>query len=250
MAVEGTRKPRRTFRWSKEARDLVKSNLNAQGSEVSELIVSLVSLSGNPSDACRRFARQLGLQSKRRHQEWTGSERQRLLRLISRHSVREVAALMRRSEFSIYQALLRLGAGSAARKDGFTKYSLAKLLHVRPEEIERWIDNGWLAARVEGTERMPRTFIAADDFAAFCKRHKKAVVGNRINQERMEFIRFIACPPSHAELLPVRDAKKEQAAYDAQMNGTDGEEQDSDFEDFEEEGDLSLPAQEESVHAT
>jgi hypothetical protein len=242
MAVEGIRKPRRTFRWPKEARDLVKSNLNAQGSEVSGLISSLERLSGNPSDACRRFARQLGLQSKRRHQEWTDAERQRLLRLSNSHSVREIAGLMRRSEFSIYQALLRLGAGSAARKDSFTKYSLARLLHVRPEEIERWIDNGWLAARVEGTERMPRTIISADDFATFCKRHKKAVLGNRLNEDRMEFVRFIACPPRHAELLPVREAKKEQAAYDAQISGADGEEGQSDLEDFEEEGSVSLSA--------
>jgi hypothetical protein len=242
MAVEGTRKPRRTFRWSKEARDLVKSNLSAQGSEVSGLIASLARLSGNPSDACWRFARQLGLQSKRRHQEWTDPERQRLLRLSSNHSVREIAALMRRTEFSIYQALLRLGAGSTARKDGFTKYSLARLLHVRPEEIQRWIDQGWLLARREGTEKMPRTIISADDFASFCKRHQKAVVGNRLSQERMEFVRTFVFPPSHAELLPVRDAKKEQAAYDAQISGADGEEQDFDLEDSQEEGGLSLSA--------
>jgi hypothetical protein len=138
---------------------LVRSNLDAHGRQLSELIAGLTHLSGNPRDACQRFARQLGLRAKRGHREWTEQERRRLLRLINLHPVREIATLMRRSEFSIYQVLLRMGANPTTRKDGFTKYSLAALLHIRAEEIQRWIDKSWLPARVEGTEKMPRTVI-------------------------------------------------------------------------------------------
>lgn len=143
---------------------------------------------------------------------------------------------MGRTEFSIYQMLRRLGATPTIRKDGFTKYSLAALLHIRAEEIQRWIDKGWLAARVEGTEKMPRTVITADDFAAFCKKHQKAVIGNRLNSARMEFVRTFVFPPSHGELLPVREAKKEQAAYDSQMLVRIDEEEELEFQDFEEGG--------------
>jgi hypothetical protein len=152
---------------------------------------------------------------------------------------------MGRTEFSIYQMLRRLGATPTMRKDGFTKYSLAALLHVRVEEVERWIAKGWLAARLEGTEKMPRTVITADDFSVFCKKYRETVIGNRLNSARMEFIRTFVFPPSHAELLPVREAKKERAAYDAQVHVRPvGEEEDElELAEFEEEGTaLRMPA--------
>lgn len=236
MAVRDAKKTRRTFRWSKEARDLVRSNLSAHGKQLRGLIANLVQLSGNPRDACLRFAHQLGLETKRACREWREQERQQLLRLIKLHPVREVAKVMRRSEFSIYRMLRRMGASQTMRKDGFTKYSLAALLHIRVDEIQRWIDKGWLNARVEGTQRLPRTVIAADDFTSFCKKYRKAVVGNRLSPDRLEFIRTFVFPPSHTELLPVRDAKKERAAYEAQVNGHSDEDQEVTFGDFKEEG--------------
>jgi hypothetical protein len=167
-----------------------------------------------------------------------------LLRLVELHPIREIARLMGRTEFSIYQMLRRLGASPTMRKDGFTKYSLAALLHIRAEEVQRWVDKGWLAARVEGTEKMTRTVITADDFTVFCKKHREAVIGNRLNGARMEFIRTFVFPPSHADLLPVRQAKKERAAYDAQVHGRSWEEEeDLQYQDFEEESTaLALPA--------
>lgn len=35
----------------------------------------------------------------------------------------------------------------------------------------------------------------------------KDVVGNRLTRERLEFVYRFAFPPSHAELLPVRERK-------------------------------------------
>ncbi len=82
---------------------------------------------------------------------------------------------------------------------------------------------------------MPRTLISAGDFTAFCKKYHRAIVGNRLNRDRLEFVRSFVFPPSHAELLPVRDAKKERAAYEAQVNGHSDENHDFDFQDFKEE---------------
>lgn len=76
------------------------------------------------------FARQLGVTTKRHYREWPERDRVRLLRLVEVHSIREIARLMGRTEFSIYQMLRRMGATPTMRKDGFTKYSLAALLHV------------------------------------------------------------------------------------------------------------------------
>lgn len=212
----------------------MRSNIAAQGQERRELITNLATISGNPRDACLRFAHQLGVMAQRPYREWSEPERRRLLRLVEVHPVREIARLMARTEFSIYQMLRRLGVTRTMCKDGFTKYSLAALLHIRAEEVQRWIDKGWLAARVQGTESMPRTVITADDFTTFCKKYQAVVVGNRLNSARMEFIRTFVFPPSHAELLPVRDAKKERAAYEAQANGQSDDDQDLEFHDFKE----------------
>ena len=244
MTVANITRTRRTFRWSKEARDMVRANLNAGIQQRRGLIAKLVEISGNPRDACLRFARQLGVTTKRHYREWSDREKVRLQRLVELHPVREIARLMGRTEFSIYQMLRRMGATPTMRKDGFTRYSLAALLHVRVEEVQRWIDKGWLAARVEGTTKMPRTVITAEDFTAFCKKHREAVIGNRLNSERIEFVRTFVFPPSHADLLPVRQAKKERAAYDAQVHGRPClEEEDFEVQDFEEESTaLGLPA--------
>src|SRR6185503_11383078 len=60
---EGT--PRREYRWSKAARDLVRANLKASGADLSVLITLLEKESGNPRSACWKFARRMGIHSKR-----------------------------------------------------------------------------------------------------------------------------------------------------------------------------------------
>jgi len=204
------------FRWSKTARDLVRANINAKGSELSRLITAIVAESGNPRWACRRFVRRMGIRSKRTQRAWTPPEQQRLLKLIDLHPVSEIARLMRRSKSSIWHMLYRLDANAKMGKDSFTKYTLATALHVDPQRIEDWIARGWLRGREIQCGQTKRVIIEAEDFCDFCKKHTKDVVGNRLSKERLDFVYHFAFPPSHAELLPVRESKKERTAYAAQ----------------------------------
>lgn len=210
-------KSRREFRWSKAARDLVRANMGASGTELSVLLTKLVEESSNPRWACRRFVRRMGVKSRRAYRVWTEPEQQRLLKLIDLHPINEVAQLMRRSESSIWHMLYRLGANAKMGKDSFTKFTLAVALHVRPETVESWIHRGWLRAKEVETGRGKRVVIEAEDFCDFCRQHTKDVVGNRLTRERLEFVYHFAFPPSHAELLPVRSVLKEERAYAAQM---------------------------------
>lgn len=210
--------PNREFRWSKAARELVRANMNATGNELTDLVTKLVAESGNPRWACRRFVRSMGIRWKRPQRTWTTPEQQRLLKLIDLHPVTEIAKLMRRSHSSIWHMLYRLGANAKMGKDSFTKYTLAVALHVRPETVETWITRGWLKAREMETARGKRLIIDAEDFCEFCKQHTKEVVGNRLTRERLDFVYHFAFPPSHAELLPVRESKKERNAYEEQLN--------------------------------
>jgi len=220
---------RRTFRWPGTARELVKAYLTSTRSEASgdsgidaharleALITRIAAVSGNPRGACWRFARQLGVTSKRSYRQWTTTEQQKLLDLIASHSLEEVTTLLRRSPTSIRSMLHRLGASARMGQDWFTKHALAEALHIRVEEVERWIDRGLLKCRIVETNGLQRQVIDAADFCDFCKQHRREIVGHRLNADRLNFVQTFVFPPSHMELLPVREAKREQAAYDEQM---------------------------------
>jgi hypothetical protein len=218
---------RRIFRWPGAARSLVRGYLaseagieeSGQGprTQTKSLVNRLVEVSGNPRGACWRFARQAGLATKQTHRPWTKAEQQRLLDLIAVHPLHEVTLLLRRSSASVRSMLHRLGVTARMGQDWFTKSTLSEALHVRADEVKKWIDRGWLKCRIVqmGPLNLNQEVIDAEDFCEFCKRHRAAIIGRRLNSDRLSFVQTFVFPPSHMELLPVREAKKEQAAYAA-----------------------------------
>jgi hypothetical protein len=199
------------------------------------LVTKIAEISGNLRSACWRFVRHSGLTSKRSYRPWTKVEQQKLLDLIASHSLAEVTLLLRRSATSLRATLHRLGASARMGQDWFTKHALAEALHVRCEEVQKWIDRGWLKSRVLPTSGLKREIIDAEDFCQFCKQHRSAIVGRRLNLERLSFVQTFVFPPSHTELLAVREAKKEQAAYDTQLKKET-------LSDFDEENEFSATA--------
>lgn len=226
MDEENAVRRRRTFRWPKEARELVRIHIDAQRAhprgqnsedDVRALVTKLAEVSRNPRDACWRFVRQSGIAGKRAYSQWPERAQQKLLDLIAMQPLPEVAMAMRRSPGSIRSMLHRLGASARMGQDWFTKYTLAAALRIQAQEVQRWIALGWLKCRVVQTGKLQREIIDADDFAAFCKQHGKEIVGRRLNIDRLNFVKDFVFPASHAELLPVRESKKERAAYEEQM---------------------------------
>ena len=181
------------------------------------LITRIAAVSANPRAACWRFVRQMGITSKRSYRPWTKTEQQKLVDLIASHSLQEVTVLLRRSRTSVQAMLHRLGASARMGQDWFTKHSLALALHVRAEEVQRWIDRGLLKCRIVETGGLQRQIIDAEDFCNFCKRHRGEIVGRRLSIDRLSFVQTFVFPPSHMELLPVREAKREHAEFEAQM---------------------------------
>jgi hypothetical protein len=90
------------------------------------------------------------------------------------------------------------------------------------------------------TGRLTRQIIEADDFCAFCKQHRSEILGRRLNSDRLSFVQTFVFPPSHMELLPVRESKKERAAYEEQMKKEAATSEDNG--DGDEEGDWGLSA--------
>jgi hypothetical protein len=213
-----------------EARERVRGFLRAKQAtvvhqsetdrQVKVLVTELVRITGNPRDACWRFARQLGVSGKQTYRFWSPSEEQKLLDLIALNPLSEVARMMRRSEKSLSGKLHKLGATAQMGFDWFTASTLAKALHIRAAEVNRWIEQGWLRTREVQIGQSRKKIIEADAFAEFCRQHGKRVVGRRLNAERLDFVQNFVFPPSHAALLPVRERgyKKGNKSVDANGN--------------------------------
>ena len=224
---EGVHK-RRVFRWPKQARDLVReykegSNKNQEHDEADcrVLVTKLAYVSGNPRDACLRFLRQLGVDQKRPYREWTKAEQQRLLDLVTTVPVEEAAKTLHRRAGSVRSMLHRLGIGGTTGREWFTKFSLSRALHTRPEEIQKWIDRGWLKSRSLATAGTQANIIHADDFCQFVKQHGRAVVSRRLKYEALWFVQNYVFPPSHAELLSVRGTYERRPEGEEREAGID-----------------------------
>lgn len=230
------RKRARAFKWSQAARDAVRANINASGAELNRLITMISQETGNPRDACLRFARQLGINAKRPYRRWSKREQADLEHLLELYPVRTVAMKLRRQIHQIYGMCRRLGISAKARKESLSMYALARLLHKRPQIVRRWIESGALQAENEGTANVPRHMVSQDSLRQFCQDHPELIAGDRISQERLKFIFEYVFPRPHNDLLPVRESKKERAAYTQQMSEEEREDEFNltDGEDYEE----------------
>ncbi|MGA9474330.1 MAG: hypothetical protein WBV36_17820 [Terriglobales bacterium] len=182
------------------------------------LVTKLAAISGNPRDACLRFLCELGVNQKRAYREWTKPEQQRLLDLIVTMPVEEAAKVLRRPSGSVRSMLNRLGMGGKTGREWFTKFSLSRALHTRPDEIQKWIDLGWLKSRSVTTAGTKANIIHPDDFCEFVKEHGHVVASRRLSYDALWFVQNYVFPPSHAELLSVRGAYKKQDADDETAN--------------------------------
>jgi len=145
------------FRWPQEASQLATAYQKLAGKTVEHdraeqrrFLAQLVELTGNPRDACQRFLRRLGVAEKRSYREWTKREQQRLTDLIDNVPVEEAARILRRSAASVRSMLHRLGLGGRQVREWFTPSLLAGALHIGRDQVQAWIDRGWLPCRVVG----------------------------------------------------------------------------------------------------
>lgn len=217
---------RRVFRWPKEARELVREyarpGMQVQGRSDSDrriLVTRLAKISGNPRDACIRFLRERGVRQKRRYREWTKPEQQRLLDLVSTMPVEDAARILGRPSGSVRAMLHRLGLGGRTGREWFTKYSLSRALHTRPEEIQKWIDRGWLKSRTLPLAGTQAKIIDPDDFCQFVKEHGQAAVSRRISYDALRFVQTYVFPRGHADLLSVRGTYKKGSENGPDVTG-------------------------------
>ena len=221
MGEDESVRKRRVFQWSKQARDLAREYKQRMiaGQHLAQadrglLAARLVEISGNPREACLRFLCRSGVAQKRSYREWTKPEQRRLLDLITTMPVDEAAKILRRPPGSVRSMLHRLGIGGRTGREWFTKFSLSRALHTRPEEIQKWIDCGWLKSRSLPSADTQVKIIYADDFCQFVKEHGHAAVSRRLTYDALWFVQNYVFPPSHADLLSVRGTYKKHGSGD------------------------------------
>jgi hypothetical protein len=230
MSTENGTRKRRAFRWTEEAEKLVSSYADSVKNGTSKksaasLASKLAVVTGNPRDACLRFMRQRGIGQKRRYRFWTKPEQQRLLDLLETCSIEEVAKVLQRTQGSVRSMLQRLGESAQRGRDWFTIYSLAEALHIRADEVQKWVNNGWLKSRIVQTTGIKKRIINPDDFSMFIRSHGPKVVGRRLRPEGLSFVQNFVFPPKHAHLLPLRKSRdtsvtnpEEQDAEDSDLD--------------------------------
>jgi hypothetical protein len=99
---------------------------------------------------------------------------------------------MQRSTHSIRAMLHRLGESAQRGRDWFAIYSLAEALHIRSDEVQRWIDQGWLKCRIVETTGVKKRIIDPEDFSDFIRNHGPNVIGRRLRPEGLSFVRNLS----------------------------------------------------------
>jgi hypothetical protein len=221
---------RRLVHWSMEARELVAAHVVRKGNgsddptvehAVTKAFVSkLAERTGNPRDACFRFVRRFGIAGRPNYQEWTEADEGQLLNLIVLHPPSEVAKIMRRSTRAVRSRLHELGASAQTSRNWFTKFSLASALHTRADEVQRWIDQGWLKARVVDTGKLEKVIIDPDDFANFCRQYRDTAMGRRFNAERLDFLQNFVFWQARYESRPGNNAHENRAALSSETESS------------------------------
>ena len=83
---------------------------------------------------------------------WTIAEEAIVERLVGKVSALTIAKRLKRSEASVALKIKRMGLSRRVR-NGYTMRDLEDCLGESHKKIQRWIENGWLRDRLQGTQR-------------------------------------------------------------------------------------------------
>ena len=117
---------------------------------------------------------------------WTQAELDILDQLLGKVSAATIAKRLKRTETSVVMKIKALGH-SRRVCEGYTMRDLEKRLGEDHHKIQKWIANGWLRDRLQGTRRHDGNGHDIDRFSekdilAFIKQHPQEVCLGKIDQ--------------------------------------------------------------------
>lgn len=204
--------------WPPEAYELARQAKAANALKLEGLICRLQRKTGRRQRDCALFLlRQIA--STRRPQVWTDDEIDKVRELALTLTTEGIANQIGRSAEAVRcmckRRRIRL---REARCDFFSINSLAAQMHVRYDEVKYWIAQGWLeATKIEG-KRGVAYKITPDALQKCLRVHLDQLQKRNVrSSDLIRVFREYCYVPKHTEgeqLLKVREAKREQAAFD------------------------------------
>jgi hypothetical protein len=210
--------PVRAGQWSQEAYTIAGQARSLNFLKIEPLIQKLQYASGRSRRDCLVLIHRC-TQQKPMRRSWTEEEIDQVRELLVANSVEEVAKKIGRSPSSVKHLCSRVGIRSRElRCDLFSVTGLAAAMHVRKAEILVWIERGWLEA-VREDEAKPSSYKISPEALQRCLReHLSDLQKRNIRSANILAVFQQYCyVPKHTvgeQLLQVREAKREQAAYE------------------------------------
>jgi hypothetical protein len=170
------------------------------------VIKELARQTGLPRWYIKRQARRLGLAMRPDRRPWTKAELETVERLLGKVSAATIAKRLKRTETSVVMKIKALGH-SRRVGEGYTIRDLEECLGEDHHKIQKWIANGWLLERLQGTRRhdgnsrdIHRFF--EKDILNFIKYHPQEINLGKVDQ--MWFIDLVLLHGMelHAPVMP------------------------------------------------
>ena len=207
--------------WSDEAKAIAKQAPALSGEKLYQLVCRLQRLTGRSRESCWRFVLQYGLKIRDEHRRWTDAEIDQMREHLATLTLEETAKKLGRSAKSVRCALHRNRLKIREIRGDWTSIdSVARVFRVRKEEIQFWIDKGWLEPTVRTHGKRTSQAITPEALDALYKRHLGDLMArNRVpSVALLEIYRDLCFVPKHttgSQLLTVRRDKREREAYAA-----------------------------------
>jgi hypothetical protein len=211
--------PVREHQWSQEAYTIARQARSLNFLKIEPLIQKLQQTSGRSRRDCVVLIHRC-TQQKPMRRSWTQGEIDQVRELLVANSVEEVARKIGRSPSSVKHLCSRVGIRSRElRCDLFSLTGLAAAMHVRKTEILVWIERGWLEAIREDDGKPSFYKISPEALQRCLREHLSDLQKRNIRSANILGVFQQYCyVPKHTvgeQLLQVREAKREQAAYDS-----------------------------------
>jgi len=150
--AERRRRANLKYVWRPEYDDYLKGHYYGGLNRRFQILNRMICETGLPRWYIKRRAARLGLTMHQDRRPWTAAEEEIIERLVGRVSALTIAKRLKRTEASVVLKIKRMGLSRRVR-DGYTMRDLEDCLGEGHKKIQRWIDNGWLRNRLQGTQR-------------------------------------------------------------------------------------------------
>src|SRR6266699_6188959 len=154
LTCEANRPPgtTRRYMWRPEYDAYLKAQYFGSLNRRFRVLNRMIRLTGMPRWYIKRQAARLGLTLHMDRRPWTASEMNLLEKLVGHVSSATIAKRLHRPESSVVNKLKRIGTSRRVR-NGYTMRDLELCFGEDHHKITRWIKNGWLRDRLQGTRR-------------------------------------------------------------------------------------------------